>query len=52
MIRIINPKTILVYGSARYPIFDEIREKGIEVIPYISRTNRIYQTKRGNNTKR
>lgn len=47
MIRVLSPKTILVYGSAKYPIFDEIREKGIEVIPYISRTNAAFQARRG-----
>lgn len=47
MMRVIKPVTILVYGSARYPIFDEIRQMGIEVISYISRTNAVYATKRG-----
>ena len=47
MIRVLKPKKILVYGSARYSIFDEIREMGIEVIPYMSRTNAAFQKKRG-----
>ena len=47
MIRVLKPKKILVYGSARYPIFDEIRGMGIEVIPYISRTNAAFLARRG-----
>ncbi|MCF0241491.1 MAG: DUF4417 domain-containing protein [Treponema sp.] len=47
MVRVLTPKTIIVYGSARYPIFDEIREMGIEVIPFISRTNAAFKAKRG-----
>lgn len=47
MIRVLQPKTILVVGSARYPIFDEIRAMGIEVVPYMSRTNAAFQAKRG-----
>lgn len=47
MIRVLKPKTILVYGSARYPIFDEVRAMGIEVISYISRTDAAYKEKRG-----
>lgn len=46
MVRVLKPKKILVYGSDRYPVFDVIREMGIEVIPYISRTNAAFQ-KRG-----
>lgn len=47
MIRVLSPKTILVYGSDRYPIFNEIRAMGIEVIPYMSRANAAFKVKRG-----
>lgn len=47
MIRVLKPKTILVVGSDRYEIFVEIRKMGIEVIPYMSRTNAAFQAKRG-----
>lgn len=47
MVRVLKPRMILVYGSARYPIFDEIRAMGIKVISYISRTNAAFQEKKG-----
>lgn len=47
MVRVLKPKKILVYGSDRYPVFDVIREMGIEVIPYISRTNAAFQKRGG-----
>ena len=37
MIRVLNPHTIIVYGSANYDIFKEIREKGIYVKAFPSR---------------
>ena len=33
-----HPHTIIVYGSANYPCFDKLRERGIKVISYPSQT--------------
>lgn len=37
MIRVLNPHTIIVYGSANYAIFNELREHGIHIISFPSR---------------
>ena len=34
----LQPHTILVYGSANYPVFDVLREKGISIVAYKSHT--------------
>lgn len=35
-----KPKALLIYGSAPEGIFDPVRERGIEVVRYLSRTDR------------
>lgn len=47
MVRRLEPTTIVVYGSARYSFFDDVRERGIEVISFPSKTNLAFQG-RGN----
>lgn len=47
MIRILTPKTIIIYGSSRYDIFKYAQETGIEIIAYISQTNAAYQARKG-----
>lgn len=39
MVEILHPHTIIVYGSANYPFFENIREKGITIISFPSDTN-------------
>lgn len=43
MVDYLHPHTILVYGSTNYPIFDVLREKGINIIAYKSRTAIAYE---------
>lgn len=43
----LEPKTILTYGSAKYPCFDQLRAVGIEVHEYSSATAEAF--KRGKN---
>lgn len=43
MVDYLYPHTILVYGSANYPIFDVLREKGINIVDYKSRTAIAYE---------
>lgn len=38
LIRLKQPTVLVIYGSARYPIFDEIRSAGIEVLQFDSAT--------------
>lgn len=39
----LQPHTIIVYGSANYPCFDILREKGITIIAYKSHTCAAYE---------
>ena len=43
MVKVLKPHTIIVYGSANYPCFDKIKEQGIKVISYPSKTCRFYK---------
>ena len=43
MVKRLNPHTIIVYGSANYPCFDLLREKGIEIIAHQGQTNAAYE---------
>lgn len=42
MVFILKPKVILVYGSSNYACFDRLREKGIRIVTYQSKTARFY----------
>ena len=43
MVKVLKPHTIIVYGSANYPCFDKIKEQGIMIISYPSKTCRFYK---------
>jgi hypothetical protein len=43
---VLSPKTILVYGSAKYPCFDEVKSKGITVLSFQSRTAKAFERRR------
>ena len=42
MVRVLTPHTIIVYGSANYPVFDELREKGIYIKAFPSRMDEVF----------
>ena len=46
LVRVRNPHTILVYGSASYPCFDKLIDHGIKVISYPSRTASAFERRR------
>ena len=46
MVDILNPHTILVYGSAKGECFDALRKRGLTIVSYQSRTARIYEGRR------
>ena len=46
LVRVRNPHTILVYGSASYPCFDKLIDQGIKVISYTSRTASAFERRR------
>lgn len=43
MVNRLSPHTILVYGSANYPIFYELASQGICIISYPSKTNEVFR---------
>lgn len=39
MERVLKPSTIIVYGSSKYKCFDLLREKGVEIVTFPSKTS-------------
>lgn len=48
MANILNPHTLLVYGSSNYPCFDELRQRGINVVTFKSHTCEYYERRKDN----
>ena len=46
LIRILQPHTILVYGSANYPCFNVLKKRGIKIVSYKSCTATFYDRRR------
>ena len=46
LVRVLQPHTIVVYGSANYPCFDKLIEQGIKVVSYPSRTASAFERRR------
>ncbi len=46
LIRVLTPRTILVYGSANYPCFDKQIDRGIRVVSYPSHTASAFERRR------
>lgn len=42
MVDVLQPHTIVVYGSANYSFFDTLRRKGIQIVSYPSKTSQAY----------
>lgn len=42
MVEVLHPHTIIVYGSANYACFDELRKQGIHIVSYPSKTNEAF----------
>ena len=47
-VEVLNPKTILIYGSANYPCFQNLKNQGIEIIEYPSRTSLAFKENKKN----
>lgn len=43
MVERLQPHTILVYGSDNYTVFDTLRERGIAILSYKSRTANVFE---------
>lgn len=39
MVEVLQPHTIIVYGSSNYPCFDVLRKRGITIVSYPSKTS-------------
>ena len=48
MIRVLNPKTIIVYGSANYDVFKSAEADGIKVVVFKSRTSIAFNEGKNN----
>ena len=46
MIKRLRPHTILIYGSASYDCFDQLKEQGIKIIHYPSKTARDFERRK------
>lgn len=46
MVEVLNPHTILVYGSANGQCFDTLRNRGIRIVSYQSATARAYERRK------
>ena len=41
-VEILRPHTIIVYGSAKYPVFEDLRNRGILIVSFPSKTEEAY----------
>ena len=48
MIDVLKPHTILVYGSANDACFDSIKNKGIKIVSYQSKTAKVFERRKHN----
>ena len=46
LIRILEPHTIIVYGSSNYPCFDRLKEIGVTIVSYPSQTASAFERRR------
>lgn len=46
MAEVLNPKIIIVYGSAKNPVFQDLKTKGIRVIQYKSSTATFFDSRK------
>lgn len=46
LIQVLQPHTIIVYGSANYPCFDRLREKNVKIVAFQSRTASAFEKRR------
>lgn len=47
MVRRLHPHTIIVYGSANYPVFDELRSLGVYIKAFPSRMDTVFSGRCG-----
>ncbi|MDO4393734.1 MAG: DUF4417 domain-containing protein [Bacillota bacterium] len=42
MVKTLKPHTIIIYGSDKYPFFDKLKEEGINIIAFPSKTSEAF----------
>ena len=47
MVRVLQPHTILVYGSANYKCFEELKDQGINIVAFPSQTSIAFERRKG-----
>ena len=43
MVKTLQPKTIIVYGSAEYECFSQLKESGVEIVSFQSKTAKVFE---------
>lgn len=43
MVEVLHPHTLVIYGSTNYPCFDMLREQGISIISFQSKTAMVFE---------
>ena len=43
MVRVLQPHTIIVYGSANYPCFDDLKDQSIKIMAFPSQTSAAFE---------
>ena len=43
MVERLNPHTIIVYGSAKYPCFEKLKKQGINIVAFSSETAKAFE---------
>jgi hypothetical protein len=46
MVRLLQPHSIIVYGSSKYVFFDKLREQGINIVTFPSKTSLAFAVKK------
>ena len=47
LVRVLQPHTIVIYGSANYPCIKKLSERGINIVPFSSETAKAFERRRG-----
>ena len=48
MVERLNPHTIIVYGSAKYPCFEKLKKQGINIVAFSSETAKAFEGRKSN----
>ncbi len=46
LVKRLHPHTLIIYGSANYPIFNELRENGTDIISFQSDTSIAFERRK------